>query len=134
MQTIRSHSVPDHSVSLWSLVLNINESPTLRRDLSLFLAGPAGTLSERARKGSPINYIGAHTPPLLLIYGTADTQVTIGPVDDFVVATQKAGLEDVTYIKLAMVDHCPYSIQKIDYLRPIVVDFLKRTLMKGFNS
>jgi acetyl esterase/lipase len=114
-------------------ILDPNESATLRRDLALFLAGPAGTLNDRARKGSPVNYIGAHTPPLLLLYGTADNQVTIRPVDAFVVATQKAGLQNVTYIRLAGVDHCPYSIQKIAYLQLIVVDFLKRTLMNDSN-
>jgi acetyl esterase/lipase len=108
--------------------LDVNANPVLRRDLSLFLAGPVGTLDERVSKGSPIKYIGTHTPPLLLIYGTADSQVRVGPVDDFVVATQKAGLQDVTYIRLAMIDHCPYA-RSIAYLQPIVMDFLKRTLM-----
>ena len=70
------------------------------------------------------------TPPLLLIYGTADTQVTIGPVDQFVLALQRAGLNDVTYLRLGLVDHCPYSLRRIESLYPIVDDFFIRTLMR----
>ena len=67
---------------------------------------------------------------MLLIYGTADTQVTIGPVDDFVASLQKAGLQDLTYLRLGLVDHCPYSLVKIERLYPIVDDFFIRTLMQ----
>jgi len=98
--------------------------------ISKFLAGPPETLTDRIRKASPANYASRTPPPLLLIYGTADTQVTIGPVDEFVLALQKAGLQDLTYLRLGLVGHCPYSLVKMDRLYPIVDDFLIRTLMR----
>ena len=67
---------------------------------------------------------------MLLIYGTADTQVTIGPVDDFVASLQKAGLQDLSYIRLGLIGHCPYSLVKMERLHPIVDDFIIRTLMR----
>jgi hypothetical protein len=51
-------------------------------------------------------------------------------VDDFVRALQKAGLKDLTYIRLGMVDHCPYSLVKMECLYPLVNDFFIRTLMR----
>jgi acetyl esterase/lipase len=105
--------------------------PVLHEAVTAFLAGPEAMLAERIRRGSPINYVGARTPPLLLLYGVADRQVPVGLADDFVAATWKAGLHDVTYVRLAMVGHCPYRIQKVDYLPPVVVAFFQRTLENG---
>jgi len=99
--------------------------------MSEFLAGPQETVAERILKASPASYIDKTVPPLLLIYGTADTQVTVGPVDQFVVALQKVGLQDLTYIRLGLVDHCPYSLRKVESLYPIVNDFFIRTLMRN---
>src|SRR5438445_1715211 len=106
------------------------ENSGLAKVISEFLAGPQETLAERIRKASPASYIDKTLPPLLLIYGTADTQVTIGPVDQFVSALQNAGLQDLTYIRLGLVDHCPYSLRKVESLYPIVNDFFIRTLMR----
>ena len=97
--------------------------------MSQFLSGPAETLAERIRQASPVSYISKATPPLLLIYGTADTQVSIAPVDGFVTALQKVGVTDLTYIRLGLVDHCPYSLRRIEALYPIVDNFFIRTLM-----
>ena len=98
--------------------------------MSQFLAGPQATLAQRIRQASPVSYVSKPLPPLLLIYGTADTQVTVGPVDEFVLALQKAGLKDLTYLRLGLVDHCPYSLRKTESLYPIVDDFFTRTLMR----
>ena len=106
------------------------ENSGLAKVISEFLAGPPDTLPERIRKASPASYTDKTLPPLLLIYGTADTQVTIGPVDQFVIALQKAGLQNLTYIRLGLVDHCPYSLRKVESLYPIVNDFFIRTLMR----
>lgn len=106
--------------------LDVNVNHVLRRDLQAFLAGPADTRAERVKKGSPINYVDGRIPPLLLLYGTADTNVHIGPVDDFVSATAKSGNMDVTYIRLANVGHCPYQSGKVPHLEPLVLDFLNR--------
>jgi acetyl esterase/lipase len=105
------------------------ENSGLAKVMSQFLAGPQETLPERIRKASPATYVKKDLPPLLLIYGTADAQVTVGPVDEFVVALQKAGLKDLTYIRLGLVDHCPYSLRRMEPLYPIVNDFFIRTLM-----
>jgi acetyl esterase/lipase len=102
----------------------------LTKIMSQFLAGPPETLAQRIKQASPASYVSKSLPPLLLIYGTADTQVTIGPVDEFVLALQKAGLRDVTYLRLGLVDHCPYSLVKMESLYPIVDDFFTRTLLR----
>jgi len=106
------------------------ENGGLAKVISEFLAGPPETLAERIRKASPASYIDKTVPPLLLIYGTADTQVTIGPVDQLVVALQKTGIQDLTYIRLGLVDHCPYSLGKVESLYPLVNDFFIRTLIR----
>jgi acetyl esterase/lipase len=105
--------------------------PGLHRAVMGFLKGPEATLAERVRRGSPINYVTARTPPLLLIYGAADNQVAVGEVDDFVAATWRTGSLDVTYIRLGTVGHCPYHLQKVEFVRPIVAAFLQRTLASG---
>ena len=102
----------------------------LARVIAQLLAGPPDALTDRIRKASPANYVEGAVPPLLLIYGTADTQVTVGPVDEFVLALQKAGLRDLTYLRLGLVAHCPYSLVQIERLYPIVDDFFIRTLMQ----
>jgi len=102
----------------------------LAKVISEFLSGSQATLAERIQKASPISYVKKDAPPLLLIYGTADTQVTVGPVDQFVSALQNAGLQDLTYVRLGLVDHCPYSLRKVESLYPIVNDFFVRTLLR----
>jgi len=106
------------------------ENSGLAKVMSQFLAGPQETVSQRIHNASPASYIKRDLPPLLLIYGTADAQVTVGPVDNFVLALQQAGLKDLTYIRLGMVDHCPYSLVKIETLYRVVDDFFIRTLMQ----
>ena len=41
----------------------------------------------------------------------------------------RAGLKDVSYYRLAYVDHCPHSLVRLPGLRPVVNDFFLRTLM-----
>jgi acetyl esterase/lipase len=94
-----------------------------------FLIGPKESMHERMVKASPSSCITSNTPPLLLLYGNDDTQVTIGPVDDFVLALQKAGVQDMTYIRLAKVGHCPFSLVGVPWTRHVIEDFYARTLM-----
>jgi len=110
-----------------------SENSGLAKVMSQFLAGFEETLAARIRKASPTSYINKTLPPLLLIYGAADSQVPIGPVDDFVAALQRAGLPDLTYIRLGLVGHCPYSLVKTESIYPIVNDFFRRTLMQRDN-
>ena len=65
----------------------------------------------------------------MLLYGGADEQVPVETADDFVTAIGRAGLKDVSYYRLAYVDHCPYSLVRIDTLPPVVNEFFLRTLM-----
>jgi acetyl esterase/lipase len=102
----------------------------LKRVVGQFLGGPPE--GERAvvyKKASPLHQIGADTPPLLLIYGGADAQVAVETADQFVVALGRAGLKDVSYHRLAYVDHCPHSLVRVPGLQPVVNQFFLRTLM-----
>lgn len=95
-----------------------------------FMGGPPeGDRAALYKKASPLHHIGKDTPPLLLIYGGADEQVPVETADAFVVALGKAGLKDVSYQRLAYVDHCPHSLVRVSSLQPIVNEFFIRTLM-----
>ena len=50
--------------------------------------------------GSPINHISRQTPPLMLIFGGADTQVSDETADHYVAKLGRAGLNDVSYHRL----------------------------------
>jgi dipeptidyl aminopeptidase/acylaminoacyl peptidase len=102
----------------------------LREVCSQFLGGPpTGERAAAYRRASPASQIAPQTPPLLLIYGVADAQVPVETADQFVLALGRAGLRDVSYYRLANVDHCPYSLVRIPGLRPVVNEFFLRTLM-----
>jgi acetyl esterase/lipase len=111
-----------------NLDYTIPNNAGLKGVIDMFLAGPAASLHDRMRKASPPSYINAKAPPLLLLYGCDDTQVTIGPVDDFVVKLQQAGVTDLSYIRLAKVGHCPFSLVGVPYTRAIIDEFFARTL------
>jgi len=94
-----------------------------------FLGGaPNDSRISNYKLASPINHISAKTPPLMLIYGGADTQVGIETADRFVVALRQAGLKDVNYHRLGTVDHCPHSLVRVPWLVPAVNEFFLRTL------
>jgi dipeptidyl aminopeptidase/acylaminoacyl peptidase len=101
----------------------------LRTVVGRFLGGPPDgerrTLYEQA---SPSRYISPKGVPLLLIYGEADGQVDVKTADRFVVALGEAGRQDVTYLRLAHVDHCPHSLQRVGYVADAVDQFFLRTL------
>jgi acetyl esterase/lipase len=102
----------------------------LKEVVSKFMGGaPDGERAALYKKASPIHQIGKDTPPLLLIYGGADDQVPVETADRFVLALSRAGLKDVSYHRLAYVDHCPHSLVRVASLGPIVNDFFLRTLM-----
>jgi acetyl esterase/lipase len=102
----------------------------LRRVVRDFLGGPPeGERRVLYQKASPLHHVAPGTPPLLLIYGVSDEQVPIETADQFVVALDRAGRKDVSYYRLAYVDHCPHSLVRIPGLRPVVEEFFLRTLM-----
>jgi acetyl esterase/lipase len=103
---------------------------TLRQVVSQFMGGaPEGERAALYHKASPANLLKADTPPLLLLYGGADEQVPVETADRFVTESGRVGLKDVSYYRLAFVDHCPYSLIRVRGLIPVVNEFFLRTLM-----
>jgi acetyl esterase/lipase len=106
------------------------EHDRLRGAVVPFMGGPpAGERAEVYKKASPSSQIRRDVPPLLLVYGGADEQVPIETADRFVLALGAAGVTDLSFYRLALVDHCPYSLVRVPWLRPVVDDFFVRTLM-----
>jgi len=104
--------------------------PRLRRVVGQFMGGPPeGKRAAVYKKASPLHRIAPDTPALLLIYGAADEQVPVETADQFVLALGRAGLEDVSYYRLAYVGHCPHSLVRLPALRLVVNEFFLRTLM-----
>ena len=102
----------------------------IREVVKRFLGGPPeGERVALYRKASPLHHIKPTTPPLLLIYGVSDLQVPVVTADEFVLALGKAGAADVTYYRLAYVDHCPHSLVAIPELQKVLDAFFLRTLM-----
>jgi acetyl esterase/lipase len=105
-------------------------SGALREVCKRFLGGPPeGERADAYRRASPSDQITPQAPPLLLIYGVEDSQVPVETADRFVLALGRAGVKDVSYYRLAAVDHCPHSLARIPVLRPVVEEFFIRTLM-----
>jgi acetyl esterase/lipase len=102
----------------------------LRRVVRAFLGGPPeGERAAVYRRASPVEHISPQTPPLLLLYGGADAQVPVETADRFVAALGRAGLQDVSYYRLAYVDHCPHSLVRVPGLKAVVHEFFLRTLL-----
>jgi acetyl esterase/lipase len=100
----------------------------LRGVIETFLGGPPqGKLVDAYRRASPAAHPSVKAP-LLLIYGADDEQVDVRTADEFVAALVKAGHQDVSYIRLAKVGHCPHSLVRVPWLKPVVNDFFLRTL------
>jgi acetyl esterase/lipase len=100
----------------------------LRGVIESFLGGPPLDRTELYRAASPSHYASEEAPPLLLIYGEADGQVGIESVDAFMAALSRDGNKNITYLRLAGVDHCPHSLVRVPFLEPRVQDFFARAL------
>jgi acetyl esterase/lipase len=101
----------------------------LRTVIGGFMGGPPdGDRLALYEQASPGHYVSAKGPPLLLIYGEADAQVDVKTADRFVAALATAGRKDVTYLRLAHVDHCPHSLQRVPLATDAVNQFFLRTL------
>jgi acetyl esterase/lipase len=102
---------------------------TLRSVIGRFMGGaPDGPRQALFEQASPSHYVSATGPPLLLIYGEADGQIDVKTADQFVAALSQAGRQDVTYLRLAHVDHCPHSLQRVPFVTDAVDQFFLRTL------
>jgi acetyl esterase/lipase len=101
----------------------------LRTVVSRFMGGPPdGEREALYARASPRHYVAPKGVPLLLIYGEDDGQVEVKTADRFVAALSEAGRQDVTYLRLAHVDHCPHSLERIPYVTDAVDQFFLRTL------
>jgi acetyl esterase/lipase len=106
------------------------EHGALREAVRRFMGGPPeGELAAAYKKASPIHQVKPHGPPMLLLYGGADAQVPVETADQFVAALGQAGVKDVSYYRLAGIDHCPHSLVRVPGLREAVNQFFIRTLM-----
>jgi len=106
-----------------------HQQATLRVVIEKFMGGPPeGDQKKNYERASPVNLVSEKLPPLLLIYGEEDTQVHAEVTDQFVSALSRSGHKDVSYIRLAGVNHCPHSLIRIPYLQQVVDDFFLRTL------
>ena len=77
------------------------EHNQIRSAIDQFLGGaPTESRAADYQLASPINHISPRTPPLMLIYGGADSQVGVETADRFVMALHQAGLKDVSYHRL----------------------------------
>jgi acetyl esterase/lipase len=105
------------------------EQGRLRQVIHQFMGGPPeGKRIADYQKVSPLHRVTRNAPPLLLIYGGADDQVPVETADRLVIALDRLGHKDVSYHRLAQVGHCPYSLERIAFLRPVVNDFFLRSL------
>jgi acetyl esterase/lipase len=105
------------------------EHKQLHTVVEKFLGGPPeGSRLERYKRASPSTYVGEKIPPLMLIYGEVDGQVPVVTADAFVAALGRAGHQNVSYFRLAGVDHCPHSLARIAYLQTTVAEFLAHAL------
>jgi acetyl esterase/lipase len=112
-----------------------HRSGVLREVCTRLMGGPPeGERIAAYQRASPANRIGGKIPPLLLIYGVEDAQVPVETADRFVLALGRAGLKDVSYYRLAGVDHCPYSLVRVSNLRAVVDEFFLRTLVRGESA
>jgi acetyl esterase/lipase len=103
---------------------------SLKQVVSKFLGGPPDMDRVASYKSaSPMYQIHPEMPPILLIYGVSDDQVPIVTADRYVLALQEVGLKDVSYHRLAYVDHCPHSLVRLPELKQVVNEFFQRTLM-----
>jgi dipeptidyl aminopeptidase/acylaminoacyl peptidase len=89
---------------------------------------PEGARLAEYERTSPASYVSSKLPPMMLIYGEADKQVGVETSDQFAEALQKAGLKDVTYLRLGKVDHCPHSLIRVPWVASAVNEFFLRTL------
>ena len=126
-ESSRSQAVASDSGPLDLLVEHKNG--TLIRVIERFMGGPpVGKRRTEYNRASPINHLDGKTPPLLLIYGEADNQIDVRTADRFVSDLSHSGHKEISYFRLAGVGHCPHSLIRVPYLRPVVIEFFQRTL------
>ncbi len=91
------------------------------------LHGPAETLAERMRIASPVTFVRADAPPLLLIHG--DTDGTVKPEQSLKLyaALKAAGAKDIALMMIHDIGHGVF-MQHASITHPAMEAFFARTL------
>jgi acetyl esterase/lipase len=83
---------------------------------------------ENAEKYSPITYVSADAPPLLLLHGTEDNTVPVSTADEFVEKLKAAGAQDVNYVRVEGANHGVVYEHYLDRTMRAMDEFFARTL------
>lgn len=82
---------------------------------------------ELYRQASPVTYIRSHSPPMLILHGTADTTVNVKQSELFAAKLKAAGVEH----ELVIIPDAPHTFHlqpRQRDLRPVALSFLDRHL------
>ncbi|QDU05963.1 acetyl esterase [Gimesia chilikensis] len=91
-------------------------------------------LKTEVAKISPITYVRADAPPMLVMHGVLDPFVDVSQADQFVAALKSAGARDVTYYRSDEAGHAVFLRDQTQTF-PMMEDFFARTLgyPKGYK-
>lgn len=92
-----------------------------------FLFGPAETLELRKQKASPVQWVNADAPPMLLIHGDRDATVDLDQPKRLYQALVQAGAKDVTLLIVHGAGHGIF-FDRPDITHPLMQAFFDRTL------
>jgi len=97
--------------------------------ISAFLAGPEETLAARQSVASPITYVSASAPPMLILHGSDDQVVHPDQARKLASALIAAGAGDVSF---CVIDGAPHAVfrEAYDQVWPAAKGFLHRVLMR----
>ncbi|QDT30051.1 acetyl esterase [Gimesia panareensis] len=84
-------------------------------------------LEEKVARVSPINYVRADAPPMLVMHGVLDPSVDVSQSDHFVEALKAAGAKDVTYFRSEDSGHAVFLRDRTQTF-PMMEEFFARTL------
>ena len=91
-------------------------------------------LKTEVAKISPITYVRADAPPMLVMHGVLDPFVDVSQADQFVAALKSVGARDVTYYRSDEAGHAVFLRDQTQTF-PMMEDFFARTLgyPKGYK-
>ncbi len=93
------------------------------------VAPDAPNVTELIRQVTPLSYVDAQDPPVMIMHGTADTTVAVRDSEVMYEALKKVGSQH----KLVIVPGAPHTFHlqpKQQDLRPVVLEFFDRYLKK----
>ncbi|MEV4822198.1 alpha/beta hydrolase [Micromonospora sp. NPDC049274] len=110
--------------NLLTMQVQAHESATIDHDAadspeSLLIGGAVAENPERGRAASPIGYVTAQAPPMLLIHGDQDLLVPVGQSEELAAALAAVGVE----VELSVVPGAGHCFTGVP-LEPVVRDSL----------